>query len=360
MKIRTIFCAGMLLSISHAWTVSSSIAWNNLFRETEDLVSEGENIRQADRNIQKLRKDAHRVGGPVYVKRVNRLSRSLEIQKNLAQGDIAQAQRIVRMTGNDVLPSVRMAVQQAQKQQSNARRRSQEKPVVYEKPIYEKPIISQEQETEHKYEEKQREPEPQRISLPRVQTLPSPEQSHHRELMRAQRREKINQLVHEICAEDVPAIEGLSWETPVGEEEPTAQDIESLTDDAQRDIAEFHTAIQATREELPELDNFARDAESKAQACEVRIKAGLSKISVPQPQKEPVVTAPEKVKKQKKRVTFAPKSELEKVKIIEEPEEAEEMEEVTIPSETEGSEVEELSLFEGLTLAPQSTSELAE
>jgi|GEM_PF-6298737 len=347
MKIRTILCAGMLISVSYLWTISSSSAWNTLFRETENLVSEGENIRQADRNIQTLRKDAHRVGGPVYVKRVNRLSRSLEVQKSLAQGDVAQAQRIVRMTGNDILPSVRVAVQQAQKQKSNTHRRSQEKPVRHEKPI-----MSQ--------EEKEREPEPQRISLPIVQTtLPAPDQSHPRELMRAQRREKINELVREICEEDVPAIEGLSLETPVGEEEPTAQDIKSLTDDAQQDIAEFHTAVQTLHTELPELDNFARDAESKVQACEVRVKNGLSKISTPQPQAQPAVAEP-RVEQTKKHVTFAPQSELEKVKIIEEPEEEEEEVAVTIPSETEGSETEELTLFKGLTLAPQSAREPTE
>jgi hypothetical protein len=346
----------MLVSSSCLWTVSPSIAWNKIFRETENLVSEGESLRQADRNVEKLYKDAYRVGGPVYIRRVNRLSRSLEAQKSLAQGDVAQAQRIVRMAGSDILPSVRMAVQQAQKQKLRQPSGSQEKPVVYERPI-----IVQEQEREHKYEGKQREPKP--ISLP-VQKLAALEESHSPELMRAQRREKINQLVQNICVEDVGIIESLSAEGSAGEEEPTAEDIKSLTDDVQQDIAEFHTTLKATHEELPELDNFVRDAKSKAQACEVRVKAGLSKISAPQPQAQPAVAEPkvEKAKKQPKRVTFAPQDklvtfapehELEKVKTIDEPEE----EEAAIPSKTEGSEGEELTLLEALMLVQQPGAE---
>lgn len=341
MTIRTIFCAGMLVSSSCLWTVSPSITWNKIFRETENLVSEGESLRQADRNVEKLYKDAYRVGGPVYIRRVNRLSRSLEAQKSLAQGDVAQAQRIVRMAGSDILPSVRMAVQQAQKQKLRQPSGSQEKPVVYERPI-----IVQEQEREHKYEEKQPERGQQKLEETSGPVLSSQD-------MR-EKRGNIEESVELVC-EAARLIEN-----ELQQSDPDYEEIGEYVRDAQKDMAELHVQTQTAREKLPELDNFVRDAESKAQACEVRVKAGLSKISAPQPQAQPAVAEPkvEKAKKQPKHVTFAPDDKLvtfaPEHELIDEPEEEEE---ATIPSKTEGSEGEELTLLEALMLVQQPGAE---
>jgi len=145
----------------------SSAAWNKLFQETEIVIGDGQNLARAAKNIQELRKDGTRIGGPVYSKRIKQLSDSLEIQKSLANGDLVQAQKILKMSGRGILPAVREAVEQAQLDSKNRRRPIsapvKEPAIIREKPITrpvpvekdKKPIVYVEPETEEPIEELQ-------------------------------------------------------------------------------------------------------------------------------------------------------------------------------------------------------------
>ena len=293
----------------------SSTAWNKLFQETEIIISDGQNLAQAAKNIQELRKDGVRIGGPVYSKRIKQLSDSLEIQKSLAQGDLVQAQKILKMSGRAILPEVRAAVEQAQARKIKPRPTTpSKKPIVREEPITQpvrvekekKPIVRLEPEAEKPIEEQPifqpiQEPTP-RQELPAPKIIQQPEKAGMQEPDLSEEAIEKLLLEHAVKEGEMPAEpevglikeepekvsreeeeigklleEAAGWE---GEEPSTAPKEESATAEQKRKEEEERAKIELERKrkEVEELEKSLTMLRVQITLFEKEYEQALAKV----------------------------------------------------------------------------------